>query len=262
MKKKLLAMVLSCALVITMMPQIAKAAAKQIWIDNVDIVADDDHTLVCGDGTVVYDEATETLTLNNATISKKHAGNACVFETNNEVKNLTIKLIGENKINPDFYLSCGILAECNLKIQGSNTDTLDINVDSCGIETGALTIDGAKVNITTNRASGITVSRGTLLDKQDRCLAIKNHANLTVRSGQKGIYSTDTLTIQNSVVDIVTNTKSAIAGIGGVMIEASKISAISNGEWISDDTDQAGNAIYSPESITIKDCSDDVTLKS
>ena len=70
------------------------------------------------------------------------------------------------------------------------------------------------------------------------------------------------MTIQNSVVDIVTNTKSAIAGIGGVMIEASKISAISNREWISDDTDQAGNAIYSPESITIKDCSDDVTLKS
>ena len=76
-------------------PQVA-----DLWVNGENVLAAENHTVQCGDGTAKYDATTNTLTLDNATITEAHYNGNIEF-----TGDLTIVLIGENTITGDsnFY---------------------------------------------------------------------------------------------------------------------------------------------------------------
>ena len=72
LKAKLLSFLLSFFMILGFMPVTALAAEPNLFhllVNGVDIEEAANNTIVCGNGTATYDSATNTLTLNNATIN-------------------------------------------------------------------------------------------------------------------------------------------------------------------------------------------------
>ena len=95
-----------------------------LWVNGEEFTSEK-TTIDCGEGTATYIPSTNTLTLNNATISKDeyHGINYSKLET------LTIILNGENTISSTRY---GVYSRYNIIVQG--TGSLIINADDLGIE--------------------------------------------------------------------------------------------------------------------------------
>lgn len=102
---KLLAILLTVAMTLSIMVLSplgvsASTSTPKLWVNGVDIIADDDNTIECGGGTAVYDIPTTTLTLTNALITTgssatntKHVGIHAM-----EISTLNIMLNGTNTI--------------------------------------------------------------------------------------------------------------------------------------------------------------------
>lgn len=110
---------------------------------------------VLGNGTVSYDESTNTLTLNNARIS---ASTSAIYDYN-QYKNetLTIKLIGTNYVKADeqAFTSNGR----SLVIKGDGS----LDVSGIFINGGDLTIEGnATVNVVKSDANAVKLNGGKL----------------------------------------------------------------------------------------------------
>ncbi|MDY4080224.1 MAG: S-layer homology domain-containing protein [Candidatus Metalachnospira sp.] len=91
---------------------------EELWVNGVNILVDDDKTVECGEGTAVYDEDTNTLTLDNATIEsgEQHTG-ICHHGTIEDV--LKIKLIGTNTMGGE--LQRAIFSFSPIEISGRGT---------------------------------------------------------------------------------------------------------------------------------------------
>lgn len=114
---------------------------------------------VLGDGTVSYDDATNTLTLNNAKLIPNE-----MMDVIRSERDLNIKLIGTNTIKNTEFSGNGILFPyvCNAVISG--TGTLNITTKDNGYNgNGDLTIiGGCTVNIESVSNYGLTLAGGKL----------------------------------------------------------------------------------------------------
>ena len=121
---------------------------------------------VLGDGTVSYNPTTNTLTLNNYVYSGEGVpfeGQEAFFCLRADVptEGLTIVLVGTNSITVSGSGSAGLIffGEGDLTIKG--TGSLSINTIMYGIslqsDSGKLTIENAKLNITTTGAMAIGI---------------------------------------------------------------------------------------------------------
>lgn len=125
MKKRLfgLALVLALCLTLLCVSALASSDSLGLWVGGVEVTASGEvtGTGITG-GTVSYDAATKTLTLNGATLSGSH--DAGYFKANIYAKNdLNIVLEGSNSIGSGE--DCAILAESDLKISGSGSLACD-----------------------------------------------------------------------------------------------------------------------------------------
>ncbi|MBQ6546665.1 MAG: fibronectin type III domain-containing protein [Bacilli bacterium] len=122
-----------------------------LWVNGEEFTSEK-TTIDCGEGTATYIPSTNTLTLNNATISKDeyHGINYSKLET------LTIILNGENTISSTRY---GVYSRYNIIVQG--TGSLIINADDLGIE--AYDGEGEWHNVII-KSGEITISSENLLD--------------------------------------------------------------------------------------------------
>ena len=156
-----------------------------------------------GDGTVVYDPSTNTITLTNATLEavRYSTGLECAVRSNeNNGKILNIVLVGENKIvneatENDTTSVYGILAFDNnagFNISGSGSLDISFNANGegvtyTGIETRKSTvIDGTNISI---NIPGIAVTYGYNI-VYTNTLTLKNSAALSILTGSnEGTYS-------------------------------------------------------------------------
>lgn len=183
------------------LPEPDPAQTYDVWVAGTQ-VSDDNAGDVLGDGTVSYDPASQTLTLNNATIDYRdnagdNAKGAIMFEGD-----LTIVLKGNNRITSvTSGISCNGAGE--LTVRG---DQLTIESTSYGIEgvddTGrAITVSGAKLTIEVDTMPGFTAA---------------------------GIQAAGLLSIADgAVLDITgaTDEAAALIGNGGISIVGSTVSA-------------------------------------
>lgn len=129
MKKTITAFLALAIMLISIIPASVFAAGEgyEVWVAGIEITSEN-ASAVTGEGisgTVSYDAATKTLTLNNTTITKCHEfavfdDHACIYSEHE----LTIELVGENTLNAteNGGSSYGIyLNEGNLTFKGNGS---------------------------------------------------------------------------------------------------------------------------------------------
>lgn len=245
-KKKWLAMLLTIAMVVMLVPTTVLAASPTtLNVNGTSILTATDNKVACGNGTAVYDPVSNTLTLTDVTIEGDFSGHAAIF-TNGD---LTIRLIGTNTITSGSF---GIYSNNNnstITIGGSGT--LTINADNDCVRGADLIIgiagetDAPIVNVTGKEkyASGIYATN---------TLTIQNSANVTAISkaqgfalcGENGVVITGS-TVNTTVDGIETN---VIASWANFSIDSSTVTATGTSEYAYPSIYAAGNIIVTNKS--------------
>lgn len=173
-KTRILSFVLSLALLVGLIPTTAFAATtEELWVNGVNIMVDDDKTVECGEGTAVYDEATATLTLTNATITSGNL-NFCAIDIPNTI-NLTINLVGANIIN---YSGASIYSATDIIFSGTGNLAI-MSGNGQGISSlGSVTVDGATLNVSCQNDGAIAAENN---------FTLRNGANVTAYGLYYGI---------------------------------------------------------------------------
>ena len=172
-------------------------------------------TINCGDGTATFDISTNTLILNNATITKRYRYQYAVI--NSGISNLTIQLIGNNVIdgNKGEYDGIGAEGGSNVVIVGDGNLTIkDVYygtyIGDYSVPGGNLKINNTTINIENAQATGIWVNHD---------LEIINSNIKIDKTGDDlyfGIVSNigRTITIDGGNLDINTNSHCILLGNG------------------------------------------------
>lgn len=149
----------------------------------------DNLAIECGEGTATYDPATQTLTLDNASITNA-LGSGGIYS--GLTSDLNIVLQGENRITFDGNM--GVMATGNIELSGSGSLTIDVAGETRdGISAaGNVSVHGTTLNINAPGGVGICSDGSVFVD----------NARLTSHALYAGIDAAN-LTINNSsVVDI------------------------------------------------------------
>ena len=129
MKKKLFAILFSIVMVAGFLPATALAeepTVYDIWVDGVQVTSENKDNL-CG-GTVSYDPATHTLSLNNATLDNDTLSDYGIKTT--IPSTLTIRLTGTNSITRTYPNGgMGIFPNYSNSVEITGDGTLVINVN-------------------------------------------------------------------------------------------------------------------------------------
>lgn len=109
--------IIAVAMFIIMPINVFATTDYEIYVNGEQFTAEK-TTINCGDGTATFDISTNTLILNNATITKRYGYQYAVI--NSEISNLTIQLIGNNVIdgNKGEYDGIGADGGSNVVIVG------------------------------------------------------------------------------------------------------------------------------------------------
>ena len=188
--RKLIGFALALAFAMAMLP--AMAFADTSYYDlyvNGERFTSDNLAIECGEGTATYDPATQTLTLDNASITNA-LGSGGIYS--GLTSDLNIVLQGENRITFDDNM--GVMATGNIELSGSGSLTIDVAGETKdGISAvGSVSVCGTTLSINAPGGVGI-VSDGSV---------IVDNAKLTSHALYAGVDAVN-LTIKNSsVVDI------------------------------------------------------------
>ena len=150
------------------------------------LITEENYTDVLGDGTVSYDPTTNTLTLNNYVYNGVGADDCDIgyygLVADIPAEGLTIVLVGTNSITVSGSESAGMIffGSGDLIIKGNGS--LSINSGMFGItvqtDSGKLTIENAKFNITTTGAMAIGVQANDF---------VMNSGNLKITASMIGV---------------------------------------------------------------------------
>ena len=172
-------------------------------------------TINCGDGTATFDISTNTLILNNATITKRYGYQYAVI--NSEISNLTIQLIGNNVIdgNKGQYDGIGADGGSNVVIVGDGNLTMkDVYygtyIGDYSVPGGNLKINNTTINIENAQATGIWVNHDLeIINSNIKIDKTGDDLYLGIVSNIGG-----TITIDGGNLDINTNSHCILLGNG------------------------------------------------
>lgn len=190
MKKRLLSVALTLCMALTLLPTAAFAGTDYgIWVGTTEVTSDNASN-VLGNGTVTYDEGTNTLTLNSANIksaTRPLGGGYLTCGISKDSGGLNIVLHGANTIEfsaDSDYMVAGIYTDGQLSIKGTSTSTDSLSV------TNAFT--------TEDEAFGIRGKTGVTIEG---CTVTATAGSTTSDQNTLGIYvNTGILSIKNAVV--------------------------------------------------------------
>lgn len=214
-----LAALLSVMLIVGLLPTTVFAANNvTVTVNGQEL--EDGVPVQCGEGTVKFDAANNTLTLDNATISESSTESVLIIRGNSN--SLTVNLIGNNQISSTsenyfpIYIDNG-----DVTIKGTNADTLTLesNSDSLSGSFCNLTIDGCILDVTSHNWGGITTGNGEI--------SIKNNAKVTVDSQAIAIWGDNGIQISDSSVYATTKgeEQNTLTSYGVISISNSTVEA-------------------------------------
>ena len=231
-KRKLSGLLLCGALCTGLMPLTALAEeTPAIWIQGVNILADEDHRVDCGDGFASYDTDSGVLTLNNAAITKPSVGQDPSDTKNNSAivcdygTDLTIHLVGTNTIPEEAGLA-GIFTGGNITVTGDGKDSSSLKIATprefsfyCD---GDMTIENVTMDMDSpNTMNGGGIHCGTVL-------SIRN-SSVTIESGKSGIQSSSgyqwetEASVENSYLKVTSAGAEGFFGTGDVTVTGSEV---------------------------------------
>lgn len=118
---------------------------SKIWVNGEDILKDADKTLECG-GTAIYEESSNTLTLNAAVIDTVYQSESAGIFANgdlNIVVNEDCSIIEDGLDSSQTTIGIGILATGTLNISGGGS--LTINVKDAGVQANNISLRDTKI---------------------------------------------------------------------------------------------------------------------
>lgn len=280
--RKLIGFALALAFAMAMLP--AMAFADTSYYDlyvNGERFTSDNLAIECGEGTATYDPATQTLTLDNASITNA-LGSVGIYS--GLTSDLNIVLQGENRITFDDNM--GVMATGNIEFSGSGSLTIDVagetrdgvsavgnvsvrattlNINAPGgigiASDGSVFVDNAKLTSHALYAGvdaiNLTIENGSVVDisaTESNC----NAAFISSRGGTTG----GNLSISNSSVVA----KSLFPGLfadGNLTIDGGSVQSTStadSGLWASGNLTIKGGAKVTLEGIYPAGCGGDFTL--
>ena len=219
MKKRIFSILLTLALllgtaVFTAIPASAAVHNYGIYVGGIP-VNEDNAADVLGDGTVSYDAATKTLTLNGANITETHTADIFTAGIYAEIADLTIDLVGENRITVPIHdggmpdgSEVAVASTKNIEISGTGklwsntyvvTSMQDIAIKNCEISSDWICVS-AMSDVTVEDA---TISgKVGLINTMAGDITLKN-TNVPDGGNYIGMYTeTGDITIENCNVTI------------------------------------------------------------
>ena len=164
MKKRSLSILFGLIMVIALIPATVFADTGYGLYVNGEPFTSEKLSIKCGDGTATYDPDTETLTLNDAAITKGGTNNNYgIIMTGNT--NLNIALSGTNSI--DLQEGGGIIASSDVKIAGSGKLSVTAggeSFDGISVEGNVRISDNADVEIKADKGVGIASGKSVEID--------------------------------------------------------------------------------------------------
>lgn len=243
--KRVFSIILSVILILSVLPLSAFAVDYyNLWVGNVRVTSEN-ASAITGEGisgSISYDDATHTLTLENATISGAYQNYSTTYGIKAESE-LTVNAVGENTI-----------------ISASPSNYYGIEADGLGIEgTGSLEIKG---NETNSVYFGILSYKGLTLDVNSLTVsgefaALFAYDFLTVNGGTVNASATE-IAIRcywNSYSKVTVNAGSVYAKGGNYGISTSAGLEIGEGvtEVIAYGANKYGVSPYDADKITVAD---------
>ena len=280
--RKLIGFALALAFAMAMLP--AMAFADTSYYDlyvNGERFTSDNLAIECGEGTATYDPATQTLTLDNASITNA-LGSGGIYS--GLTSDLNIVLQGENRITFDDNM--GVMATGNIEFSGSGSLTIDVagetrdgisavgSVSVCGTtlsinapggigvaSDGSVSVDNAKLTSHALYAGidaiNLTIENGSVVD----ILATENNCNAAFISSRGGTTGGN-LSVSNSKVVA----KSPFPGLfaeGNLTIDGGSVqstSTVDSALWASGDLTVKGGAKVTLGGVYPAGCSGDFTV--
>ena len=270
-KRRFFTLLLGLCTVLMLPMAVSAAEPTEIIVNGEDILLAENNTVVCGKGSAVYDESTNTLTLTDATITQISTGSGSgAVNDQGAVKfdgDLNIVLNGVNKIDS---AACGIVSTDagTLTIKGDGSLTIDavyFGIREGGINSSKngqadIVIDGGNVDITSAgqgsfsgtgiQAEGdLKILNGALVTSKGEDTGVIGNAGIEISNSTVNTYATDTegyqamvsdkdISIKKSVVDA-----SAASEYGDSAIWAKGMVKITDGSNVKVH-DTIGNNIY------------------
>ena len=280
--RKLIGFALALAFAVAMLP--AMAFADTSYYDlyvNGERFTSDNLAIECGEGTATYDPATQTLTLDNASITNA-LGSVGIYS--GLTSDLNIVLQGENRITFDDNM--GVMATGNIELSGSGSLIIDVAGETRdGISAaGNVSVRGTTLNINAPGGIGIASDGSVFVDNakltSHALYAGVDAANLTIENGSvvdilatenncnaayirsRGGATGGNLSVSNSKVVA----KSLFPGLfadGNLTIDGGSVQSTStadSGLWASGDLTIKGGAKVTLEGIYPAGCAGDFTV--
>ena len=154
MKKRLLALAMVLVLALSLLPGTALAADYQLWVNGVQVTDENAGDILSDGGSVSYNTATNTLTLNGATLDTTYSDtddSGVIYHKG--TGDLTISVNGTNSITSDS--GAGILAWGNLKLTGSGSLTVNIDGAYTAVFGNNIRIDSGIYNLTSTGSNSL-----------------------------------------------------------------------------------------------------------
>lgn len=196
MKKRSLSILFGLIMVIALIPATVFAVTNYDLYVNGEQFTSEKLSIKCGDGTATYDPDTETLTLNDAAITKGVTNNNYGIIMNGNT-NLNITLSGKNSIN--LQEGGGTIASSDVKITGSGKLSVAAGgeyFDGISVAGNVRISDNADVEIKADKGVGIASDEsveidGAKLDSKalyagiDACgLSVTNNSDVVLQATQ------------------------------------------------------------------------------
>ncbi len=203
-----------CALCSVCTLSASATGGYDLWVNNTQVTAQNAAD-VLGDGTVSYDVASNTLTLNGANITEVHTADIFTAGIYAEIEDLTIDLVAENRITVPIHdggmpdgSEVAVASTENIEISGTGklwsntyvvTGAQDVVIKNCEISSDWICI-GAMGDVTVEDA---TISgKAGLISTGTGDIMLKN-TNVPDGGNYIGIYTeTGDITIENCNVTI------------------------------------------------------------
>lgn len=222
---------------------------EQLWVNGENILEATDYTVQCGDGTAKYDATTNTLTLDNATITEVYtyeSEDAYFSYTSGiyVVGDLTIVLEGDNTISGEEFgeeISYGIHSSGSITIENSSSGSMTIEAVGAGIYSDVADIHYSSITLQ-NVNCGLTASELNIVNST---VIINNTGSTSIKA--------NAVTIDDSTVNITAEGYILSNSGGGsltIIGDNSKVTMYSDGIAILTDTVTIGGGSVEIESGT------------
>ena len=225
MKKRIFSILLTLALllgtaVFTAIPASAAVHNYGIYVGGIQ-VNEDNAADVLGDGTVSYDAASNTLTLNGVNIDECHTTDIFTAGIYTEIADLTVKLVGENRITVPIHYGgmpdgseVAVASTKNIEISGTGklwsntyvvTSAQNVLIKDCEISSewicasamGDVTADGATLS---GKAGLVNTGNGDITLKNTNVPDGGSYIGIYTEMGDLTIENCN-ITIHGAVVD-------------------------------------------------------------